>query len=60
MPFHSMFLILTFKQLGWYLNLTTQFMKNVLTGEWKRGGGRANLWNKWHIEEIKQELCDMY
>jgi len=53
MPFHSMFLILTFKQLGWYLNLTTWFMKNVLSGEWKRKmGGGANLWNKWDFAEV--------
>jgi hypothetical protein len=35
-PLHNMFLILIFKQPGWYLNFSTQFMKNVSSGEGKR------------------------
>jgi hypothetical protein len=39
MPFHSVLLILTFKQPGWYLNVTARFMKKFYLAREKEGGG---------------------
>jgi hypothetical protein len=42
---------LTFKQLGWYLNISTWLMKNVLFEQKK-----VKLWNKQYFVENKREM----
>jgi hypothetical protein len=41
---------LTFKRMGWYLNFSAQFMKNLLFEQ-----KNMKLWNKWYFAENKTD-----
>jgi hypothetical protein len=57
-PVTSSIILITclfFKQSGWYLNVSTWFIENIL---FEQKG--IKLSNKWHLWKIKQWICNIH